>query len=278
MQNKPAVKSYRSVSHGFKVSVMLLLFSLVALRLIVVSYFPTIDIIPDKLLLLVVLFIVFYLWIQEMRDYGHLLRINRDLEEAHEQLKQAEINAIASLIKTEEEKDLYTRGHSERVTDIALAIAEEMRLDAETKKCIARAGVLHDIGKIGISDAILLKKEKLTNDEWEVIKSHPGKAVKILEPLKFLSTESEIILSHHERCDGKGYPNKLNEEEIRVEAQILAVADSFDAMNSSRAYRELLSKEDIVSELKRVRGEQLSADIVDTFIKLLERKPQLWRR
>lgn len=279
MKNKDtAVKKYRSFGYNFKIAVVVLLFFLVAMRLILILYFPNINIMPDKVLLFTLLFIVSYLWIREVRDYYNLLAINRDLEAAHEQLEQAEINAIASLIKTEEENDLYTRGHSERVTEIALAIAEEMNLDEEAKKIIARAGVLHDIGKIGISDAILHKIEKLTDAEWEVIKSHPEKAVKILEPLRFLSTEINVVLSHHERYDGKGYPRGLAGANIPREALILAVADTFDAMNSNRAYREALSKETILSELNRARDKQLFAETVDIFLKLLEKNPQLWRR
>jgi len=270
--------SYSSISYSFKISVVILLFFLILVRLAMLFYFPTSEIISDKILLSVVLCIISYLWIQELRDYFKLLLINKDLKEVHEHLQEAEINAISSLAKTEEEKDQYTHGHSERVTEISLAIAEEMNLDDKMKKAISRAGILHDIGKIGISDAIINKTEKLTDGEWEIIKSHPGKAVKILEPLKFLSVESRIILNHHERYDGKGYPNGLKGEEIGQASLILAVADSFDAMNSNRAYRERLTKEAILSELNRSRGQQLSAEVVDIFLKLLEKKPALWGR
>lgn len=279
MKNKDtATKKFRSFGYNFKISVVVLLFFLVAIRLILILFFPNVNIISDKALLFILLFIVSYLWIREVKDYYDLLAINMDLEIAQEQLKQAEINAIASLMKTEEENDLYTRGHSERVTEIALAIANEMKLDAEAVKVIGRAGVLHDIGKIGISDAILHKIEKLTDAEWEVIKSHPEKAVKILEPLKFLSNEIDVVLSHHERYDGRGYPRSLDGKRLSREAMILSVADSFDAMNSNRAYREALSKDAIVAELNKSRDKQLSSEIVDVFLKLLEKNPELWRR
>lgn len=267
-----------SVSNAFKLSMVILLFTLTFIKLACALYFPSIEIIPDKILLTVTLFIVLYLWIREIRDYHRLRDLYRDLQKTNEQLKASEIDTIASLIKAEEEKDGYTRGHSDRVTKIALAIAEEMGLDEEKKKLIERAGLLHDIGKIGICDSILCKKEKLTDEEWCVIKSHPDKGDKILEPLKFLPVEREIILSHHERYDGKGYPRGLKEGQIRIEALILAVADAFDAMNSARSYRQPLSREAIMAELEKSRNTQHSAKVVDSFLRLLKKRQDLWEK
>ena len=277
IKNKPQ-KYYSRVSYNFKIALVVLLFSIILVRLILLFNFPGIDIISDKALLFVLLFIVLYLWIQELRDYHDLLLLNKDLQDSGDKLKQAEIDTIASLIKAEEEKDEYTRGHSERVTKIALALAEELGLDDSAKNIIARAGILHDIGKIGISDAILNKIQKLTDEEWSVIKSHPRKAIEILEPLKFLNTEKNIILRHHERYDGTGYPEGRKVDDIGREAMIIAIADAFDAMNSRRAYREPLSKEKIISELKKSRGTQHSAEMVDVFLALLEKKLDLWER
>ena len=265
-------------SNAFKLSMVVLLFSLTLIRLACIVYFPSVEIISDRILLAVTLFIVIYLWAQEVRDYHRLLNLHKHLQETNEQLKASEIDTIAALIKAEEEKDEYTRGHSDRVTKIAMAIAQEMGLDKEKKALIERAGILHDIGKIGICDSILLKKEKLTDEEWSVIKSHPDKGDKILEPLKFLPKEREIILSHHERYDGKGYPRGLKGEQIQIEALILAVADAFDAMNSTRSYRQSLSREAIISELERSRGTQHAAKITDAFLKLLKKRPELWER
>ena len=266
------------VSNAFKLSMVILLFVLTLIRLACALYFPSIDIIPDKILMAVTLFIIVYLWVREVRDYHRLLLLHEDLQEAHEQLKSAEIDTIASLIKAEEEKDEYTRGHSERVTKLALAIADEMNLAPDKKLLISRAGILHDIGKIGISDAILCKKERLTDSEWCVIKSHPDLGDKILEPLKFLPLEREIILSHHEHYDGHGYPRALKGDQIRIEALILAVADAFDAMNSARSYRQPLDRSAVISELERSRGTQHSAQVVDTFLRLLRKRPELWEK
>lgn len=269
---------FRRVSYDFKIAMVVLLFLLISIRLALVYYFPSSDILPDKILLFMLLFIVSYLWFQELRDYYDLWMLNRALQESHEQLKQAEIDTITSLVNAMEEKDLYTKGHSERVTKIALAIADELNLDTETKNIIARAGILHDIGKIGISDAVLNKVQKLTEDEWDIIKSHSEKGYEILRPLKFLETEKSIILSHHERYDGRGYPEGRKGEDIRREALILAVADAFDAMNSKRAYREPLSRENIITEFKKSRGTQHSTEIVDVFLGLLDKRPELWER
>jgi len=266
------------VSNAFKLSMVALLFMLTVIRLACVLYFPSVEIISDRILLAVTLFIVVYLWVREVRDYQRLLRLHKELQKTNEQLKASEIDTIASLIKAEEEKDGYTRGHSDRVTKIALAIAEEMNLDEEKKKLIERAGILHDIGKIGICDSVLCKMEKLTDAEWSIIKSHPDKGDKILEPLKFLHTERDVILSHHERYDGKGYPRGLKGDQIRIESLILSVADAFDAMNSARSYRQPLSKEVIISELEKSRGTQHSAEVVDSFLKVLKKIPELWER
>lgn len=267
-----------SVSNAFKLSMVILLFTITLLKLTFTVYFPSAEIISDKILLSVMLFIVIYLWVREVRDYRRLLNLHENLQNAYEQLKSSEIDTIAALIKAEEEKDGYTRGHSDRVTKIALAIADEMGLGDEQKKLIERSGVLHDIGKIGIGDAILCKKDKLTNEEWCIIKSHPEIGDKILQPLKFLPVERDIILSHHERYDGKGYPRGLKGSEIRTEALILAVADAFDAMNSARSYRQPLSKEAIISELEKSRGTQHSAEVVDAFLRLLKKRPDLWEK
>jgi len=272
------LEKYRSTSHGFKITVVILLFLLSALRLYLIQYFPTTEIIPEKLLFLVILIILFYLWIQEMLDFHKMARMNAELRLAQEQLKNAEIDTIGALIKTVEAKDLYTRGHSERVTKIALDIAKEMHLSKEQINTISRASILHDIGKIGLSDAVLNKKEKLTDEEFEMIKKHPDNAAGILEPLRFLNTEKDIIVQHHERYDGKGYPKGLKAADISFEAMIISVADAFDAMNSKRAYREALSKDVIISELEKSRGTQHSPAVVNVFLMMLKDNPQLWEK
>ena len=197
--------------------------------------------------------------------------IKGELLVAHEELKEANIAAMKALIMSEEARDTYTSGHSRRVTEYALAIAKKMGLDHGERKHIEYAGYLHDIGKIGISDAILNKAGRLNDEEWQVIKKHPDTALEILNPLKFLPEEKIIIKHHHERYDGAGYPDGLKGEETPLGARIMAVADSFDAMNSKRPYREALPKDTIISELEKARGTQLDPKIVDLFLDMLEK-------
>jgi len=271
-------KRYQSVSHDFKIAVVILLLAFTGIRLLLLQYFPSNEIIPDRFFLSVILSILFYLWVQEVVDFHRLSRLNYDLTHTHEQLKASEVDIIGALVKTEEAKDLYTKGHSERVTRIAVDIAEEIGLSDSKKNVISRAGILHDIGKIGLSDSILNKIDRLTDEEISIIRKHPEDGASIIEPLKFLSSEKDVIMQHHERYDGTGYPRGLKGEEINFEAMIIAVADAFDAMNSRRAYRKALERDAIIAELKKSRGTQHSPGIIDTFLKMLEKYPQLWEK
>jgi len=275
--NNQDVKKANSghVSHSFKIAIFLLLFALMAFRIL---YVNSPDVIPDQLLLFVAIFLVGYLWWQELKDYYNLAGLHKNLEKSYEQLKRSEVDTIATLAKAIEAKDKYTSGHSERVTRIALAIASEMKLDDEKKDIIARSGMLHDIGKIGLDDSILNKKEKLTDDEWRLIRMHPLKAFEMLKPLRFLAAVRDAIVSHHENYDGSGYPYGLKGKEISIEAMILAAADAFDAMNSRRAYREPLEQKEIIAELKRLRGTKYAPEVIDVFLALLEKNPALWKR
>jgi putative nucleotidyltransferase with HDIG domain len=253
------------------------LFILTVIHILQVNFFPDVEIVSVRMLLFVTLLLVCYLWIQLVRDYHGLVLLNTAIQEAHGRLQTAEIDTIAALIKAEEEKDLYTTGHSERVAELSTAIANEMGLNGNVKTVLGRAAILHDIGKIGIVDSILYKPASLTDSEWIIMRSHPEKGVKILEPLKFLAYEREIILRHHERYDGRGYPRGLKGEDIGIEASIIAVADSFEAMSSERPYRKPLNREHIINELKNARGTQHAPAVVDALFRLLEKSPELWK-
>ena len=194
------------------------------------------------------------------------------------QLEQEEIDTITALILTEEAKDPYVHGHSKAVARHSVAIAGEMNLSKERIEVLKRAAILHDIGKVSIADSILNKQGKLNDQEWNIIKKHSLAAIEILKPLKFLSKEKEIILHHHERIDGKGYPNGIKEEAIPLEARIIAVADTFDAMISERAYRKALPHDIVIAELKKVSGSQLDSHVVNIFLNLLEKDSSLWNR
>lgn len=187
-------------------------------------------------------------------------------------LSESYTDMVKTLVQVLEKRDLYTYGHSNRVTQHAIEIAMKMGLSGEEIEPIPLAGVLHDIGKTGISDIILGKPEKLTEEEFAVIKRHPEMGKSILAPLTFLAREQAIILHHHERYDGKGYPENLKREEIPLQSRILAVADAYDAMTSVRPYRQAKSMEDTMDELRRCTGSQFDPRIVEAFMEVLREK------
>ena len=167
-------------------------------------------------------------------------------------------------------KDQYTNGHSSRVAQYTVMLARELGYDEETIEKWYRIALLHDIGKIGVPGAVLNKAGKLTDEEFEIIKSHASKGY---DALKDISIMPELAIgagAHHERPDGKGYPNHLKGDEIPRVAQIIAVADCFDAMYSNRPYRKRMNFEKVVSIIKEVSGTQLTPDVVDAFLRLAE--------
>ena len=186
----------------------------------------------------------------------------------YEEQEQSYFNTVQALVSAVEASDAYTRGHSERVTRYSVSLARHMSVDAETLKHLEQAAILHDIGKIGIDVALLHKKEKLTAADIDVLKLHPSIGVRILEPIHFLSTVRQIIEQHHERYDGKGYPKGLTGEEWRIEAKILAVCDTYDAMTSDRPYRKALSHEIAIQEIQDHAGSQFDPAVAAAFIAL----------
>ncbi|MFH1519929.1 MAG: HD-GYP domain-containing protein [Candidatus Omnitrophota bacterium] len=266
------------LSNTFKLWIVAIIFLIVVLYLYAITAYPDTTIISSEIILSVVLVLIAYLWFQELRDRYRLQTLNNALIAAQKQLQQAEVDTITVLILTEEAKDPYVRGHSRRVAQYSLALAAAMNLSREQQRIIERAGMLHDLGKLGIVDSILNKPGKLNDEEWQVMREHPQRALDILEPLKFLPIEKEIILHHHERYDGGGYPDGIKGEQIHIGARIMAVADTFDAMNSARSYRKPLSQAAILSELKRISGGQLDHSAVSVFLDLLQKNPRLWER
>jgi len=274
-QTRPAVTSY--LSKSLKLWLVAAMFYATFLYLYDLMSFPGSNKIPEELVLGMILVMLGYIWFQELRDRRSLESLTEALINSQERLKRGQIDTIAALILAEEAKDHYMQGHSNRVAKYCLAIAREMGFEKEREEIMRRSGMLHDIGKIGIVDDILKKFDKLSAKEKEILKKHPRKAREILKPLEFLSKEKDIIAHHHERYDGGGYPDGLKAGEIPLEARILAVADTFDAMNSERSYRKPLSKEEIIAELKKVSGSQLDPSVVGLFLSLLEKNPDLWK-
>ena len=176
------------------------------------------------------------------------------------------LNTLRSLIASIEARDSYTKQHSERVTNYALQISHVMGLSAEERESLQFGGYLHDIGKIGVRDTILLKPGNLTEEEMAEIRLHPVIGEGIVRPLKFLPSERQVILYHHERFDGKGYPEGLEGERIPLLARILAVADTYDAMTSTRPYRRALSHDEAIRELKANSGTQFDPEVVKAFL------------
>ena len=185
----------------------------------------------------------------------------------YDNLMQSLIASLKSLVGAIEAKDKYTRQHSSRVTRYAIDIAKTMGCSEDDLQRISTCAPLHDIGKIGISDGILNKKSRLTVEEFDIIKSHPLIGVNIVAPLGFDRDELAIIRNHHERWDGKGYPDGLKAEKIPFLSRILVVADSFDAMSSDRAYRKAIPVEKCIEELIQNKGTQFDPDVVEAAIK-----------
>jgi HD-GYP domain-containing protein (c-di-GMP phosphodiesterase class II) len=215
---------------------------------------------------------------QDMRlleSVGNELGVAIDNKQLAENLEKVYLSTILTLTDMVEAKDHYTRSHSDEVARFAVMTAKEMNLPEENIEQIRMAAQLHDLGKIAVSDLILLKEGKLTDEEWKQIKKHPEKAVEILKPLHFLHGDNgvlEYIRSHHERYDGKGYPNGYKEGQIKLGARIMAVADSYHAMISSRPYRrKALTSKEAKEELKKNAGKQFDPDVVDAFLRALDR-------
>jgi HD-GYP domain-containing protein (c-di-GMP phosphodiesterase class II) len=203
----------------------------------------------------------FFLNVKKALNHRSLVLENRRYQERS-------INVLKAMITTLEHRDTYTAGHSRRVTEIAVSIAEKMSMEPCDIKRVRLASTVHDIGKVGIPDAILRKPGPLTTEEYEVVKLHPEKGRSIIEPLGFLKESLPCILHHHEKFDGSGYPTGLSGYEIPLGSRIIAVADTVDAITSSRAYRDARAMEKALDELKKFSKIQFDPEIVEVFVSL----------
>ena len=190
----------------------------------------------------------------------------------YQQLYNAYLQAISSFLTMVEAKDKYTRNHSKRVAEYAVACAKKLQLAPDKVKVLSQACYVYDLGKVEISDHLLVKPGRLTRKEWEIIKEHPLKAADILKPLAYINEIITVVKQHHERFDGSGYPCKEKGEDVLKEARILSVADSYDAMVTDRPYRKALSKEEAITELRRCSGKQFDPEIVAAFILAMKEK------
>ncbi|MFZ2223383.1 MAG: HD domain-containing phosphohydrolase [Candidatus Deferrimicrobium sp.] len=201
---------------------------------------------------------------RQVEDYR--ANLEKKVKEQTDVINSNYVRFIDSLIRTLEAKDFYTRGHSQRVTLISMAIAEELGMAGQELEDLHRASVLHDLGKIGVREAVLNKPGRLSDTEFAEIIRHPETAVRILEPIPFFLPLLPTILHHHERFDGRGYPSRLSGRSIPLASRIMAIADTFDAMTSTRAYRNALPVADAIAEIRRCSGTQFDPDIVPAFL------------
>jgi putative nucleotidyltransferase with HDIG domain len=215
-----------------------------------------------------------YGWFAVLLFFGPLL-LARYSFKLYLDMRNIYFETIKALSNAIDAKDHYTNGHSHRVAHYSEVIARKMGLTGKSIDIIKTAAILHDIGKIGIEDHILNKPSHLTDNEFYLIKQHPSIGAKILEDVDFLGEVSRIIKSHHERYDGKGYPNGLKEGEIPIEASILAVADAFDAMTSNRPYRKAMTFNAAINIIDGESGKQFNPIVVKTFKDIMKENREM---
>jgi putative nucleotidyltransferase with HDIG domain len=189
--------------------------------------------------------------------------LENQISEARSNIMMCYEGTVSALILTIDAKDHYTYNHSRRVAALSSSIAEALGVPKKTIKEIEHAASIHDIGKIGIDENILRKKGNLTDEETEEIKKHPSIGARIVQSVPFLEDAIPVILYHHERYDGRGYPEGIAGERIPLSARIVIVADAVDAMMSSRPYRDALMIERVLNELRDNAGTQFDPDIVN---------------
>jgi len=197
------------------------------------------------------------------------LLLSRHSFQLYIDMRENYLNTVEALVQALEAKDTYTSGHSTRVGKLAVAIGEAMEMSEEKLVFLKYAAVLHDVGKIGVSETILNKEGKLLESEWESVRSHPVIGQTIIKGIKFLFDIGNVVRLHHERYDGKGYPDGVQGEEIPLESRIIAVADTYDAITSDRSYRKGSTHDEAMQEIKRVAGSQLDPKIAEIFRKVV---------
>jgi putative nucleotidyltransferase with HDIG domain len=201
---------------------------------------------------------------------------SRELMDSYRRLEESSLEAIQSLNATVDAKDPYTAGHSARVQRVALAVAEELGLTRERLDAIRYGGLFHDIGKIAVPDRILTKPGALDDSEYALIKRHPADGAVIVSHFGRLREAVALIRHHHERWDGKGYPDGIAGEQVPLDAFIVGLADAWDAMTTDRPYRRALTMDEAAAEVRHCRGTQFSPAVVDAFFAALRRQPALF--
>ena len=207
--------------------------------------------------------------VKSLKQLNTIREYQKKLNAAYQTMNDNYMEMIQAMRLLVDARDDYTRGHSDRVAALSVKIGRRMGLPEEQIRQIRLAGLFHDIGKVGIPDDVLKKPGRLTDEEFEIIKQHPEKGQQILEALSFFKGVAPIVRAHHERMDGKGYPDGLSGEEIPMEARIISISDAFDAMTSDRHYRKSRGVEAAAEEIRNNKGTQFDAQIADVFLKLV---------
>ena len=205
--------------------------------------------------------------ISTLKDY---VLLEQEIKESLLKTEKLTYQIMETLVQTIEAKDQYTKGHSKRVAQYSKLIAQRKGMNEEEQKSIYNMGMLHDIGKIGIADNIINKRGKLTDSEYSMIKSHSVVGYNILKNMNEIKDIEYGARWHHERYDGKGYPDGLAGEEIPLYARIIAVSDAYDAMTSNRSYRSVLSQKKVRSEIEKGRGYQFDPEIADIMLEIID--------
>jgi diguanylate cyclase (GGDEF)-like protein len=211
--------------------------------------------------------------VQELRRMNQeLTRANNEVMSASQSMKELNEELFLTLARIIDARDPYVGGHANKVGDYAVAIAKELNLDPERMEPLRQAGFLHDIGKIAISEAILHKPAKLTDEEYEYIKTHAAIGGEFLQMCRALRHLAPFVRHHHERWDGRGYPDMLKGEDIPLESRILAICDAAEAMASDRPYRKGMSLTEMLAEIKRCAGTQFDPEVAKAFVTVVERE------
>ncbi len=203
-----------------------------------------------------------------------LIALSAEIESLKQQHKQICEMAARSILQALDLRDHYTYGHSMRVAYYVLLLGKELKMSENEIYDLEFSAIFHDIGKVGIPDSVLLKPSKLTNEEFDMMKTHPVKSAEILDGFDYFQKIAKIVRHHHERYDGKGYPDKMSGDEIPYFSRMILIADTFDAMTSSRPYRKGLPYEVAFQELRDFAGTQFDPKLVEQFIPAIQNDEQ----
>ena len=226
---------------------------------------------------LAMLIALFFLYIWLMRELLLSQTRAKELDERSRQLASLQVGVLTAMLKTLSLRDHMTARHSAAVARYARALAREAGCSEQEQDLVHTAGLLHDIGKFIFPDRILLADSRLSDEDWEIVKRHPYQGAKIVRNVEGYGPVADIILGHHERVDGRGYPRGLTRDQIPLLSRMISIADTYDVMTARDSYRKPVSRAEAVAELRRVAGAQLDAELVAMFVGMVERGDLVFR-